>query len=468
MQENPIRDPPSPMDDEVGSPAISEASVGSIVSTTSVDSVGSPASVGSTGSPGGKKWYGCVDHFVPDSEAKACPRCSKSFGTMRRKHHCRVCGGVFCSTCSKSKREVHPEESPGWSGKQRVCDGCVTAVEPGPGSALTAAQFCLVAKETPVFKTSLLPRGDPIATLKPNDMVEILSPLDIDYAGVSWCQVPQGWVAPGGMEEKNEQQLAVEFKLLQKHKDVDPDAHLVQILGGDNIRKAQEHIKKESEFAAAQQGGGGGGGIPAAEPDSTVVVVFTEQGSVGLELAEKPGPKVEVAVIKPGTQATQHPSIQPGLVITHVAGEDMAGKTLDDVFDVIIAHPERPLEFRFAGGSGAVVKRPLTPAALPVEQSIEVAAQPAAPAQEEVIVVFREQGSVGLELVERPGPSVAVQQIKQGTQATQHASLQPGLVITHVAGEDMAGKTLDDVFDVIIAHPERPLEFRFAGNAQRS
>ena len=76
-------------------------------------------------------------------------------------------------------------------------------------------------------------------------------------------------------------------------------------------------------------------------------------------------------------------------------------------------------------------------------------------------MVFREQGSVGLELVERPGPSVAVQQIKQGTQATQHPSLQPGLVITHVAGEDMAGKSLDDVFDVIIAHPERPREFRF-------
>ena len=482
MQENPIRDPPSPMDDEVGSPAISEASVGSIVSTTSVDSVGSPASVGSTGSPGGKKWYGCVDHFVPDSEAKACPRCSKSFGTMRRKHHCRVCGGVFCSTCSKSKREVHPEESPGWSGKQRVCDGCVTAVEPGPGSALTAAQFCLVAKETPVFKTSLLPRGDPIATLKPNDMVEILSPLDIDYAGVSWCQVPQGWVAPGGMEEKNEQQLAVEFKLLQKHKDVDPDAHLVQILGGDNIRKAQEHIKKESEFAAAQQGGGGGGGggggIPAAEPDSTVVVVFTEQGSVGLELAEKPGPKVEVAVIKPGTQATQHASLQPGLVITHVAGEDMAGKTLDDVFDVIIAHPERPLEFRFAGNAALLANvsidvSELDPMSAPAPAPAPASRPASAPARSppasakpdgEIAVVFTQDGSVGLELTEEKN-QVSIKDVRAGTQATSHAALRPGLVITHVAGEDMAGKSLDDVFAVIIAHPERPLEFRFAAPA---
>ena len=42
-----------------------------------------------------------------------------------------------------------------------------------------------------------------------------------------------GWVAPGGLAENRG------FQLLQA--DPGPDSHLVQILGGDNIRKAQEY-----------------------------------------------------------------------------------------------------------------------------------------------------------------------------------------------------------------------------------
>jgi hypothetical protein len=36
-----------------------------------------------------------------------------------------------------------------------------------------------------------------------------------------------------------------------------------------------------------------------------------------------------------------------------IAGQDTRGKSLDDVFDLIIGHPERPLEFRFEGDGGA-------------------------------------------------------------------------------------------------------------------
>ena len=86
--------------------------------------------------------------------------------------------------------------------------------------------------------------------------------------------------------------------------------------------------------------------------------------------------------------------------------------------------------------------------------------------EEGVVVVFTEEGSVGLDLEEQPGPTVAVQLVKEGTQATQHASLRPGLVITHVAGRDMVGRSLDDVFDAIVAHPERPLELRFAADEE--
>ena len=86
------------------------------------------------------------------------------------------------------------------------------------------------------------------------------------------------------------------------------------------------------------------------EPAAGLGVLFTELGSVGLDLEELPGPEPRVAInmVKEGTQAMAHPELRPGLVITHVAGRDMAGKSLDGVFDAIIDHPERPLEMRFA------------------------------------------------------------------------------------------------------------------------
>ena len=86
------------------------------------------------------------------------------------------------------------------------------------------------------------------------------------------------------------------------------------------------------------------------EPAAGLAVLFTELGSVGLDLEELPGtaPRVAINNVKEGTQAMAHPELRPGLVITHVAGRDMAGKSLDGVFDAIIDHPERPLEMRFA------------------------------------------------------------------------------------------------------------------------
>lgn len=202
-------------------------------------------------SPGGRKvpWTGCTIHFKPDREAKACPSCKKTFGTMRRRHHCRVCGGIFCGPCSKDRRVVYPEEVPGWGGEQRVCTGCTSCVPPSAESELTAAQFCAVHKDTPVFEDSGLgvpptagerARG-PVATLVKGTMVEVLSPLTFSL-GVSWCRVRGGWVAPGGLAENPS------FQLLQI--DPLPDSHLVQILGGDNIRKAQEYQQEVSYLAS--------------------------------------------------------------------------------------------------------------------------------------------------------------------------------------------------------------------------
>ena len=38
-------------------------------------------------------------YWMPDSVSKECYDCGEKFTTFRRRHHCRVCGQIFCSRC---------------------------------------------------------------------------------------------------------------------------------------------------------------------------------------------------------------------------------------------------------------------------------------------------------------------------------------------------------------------------------
>ncbi|WAR24987.1 RBNS5-like protein [Mya arenaria] len=39
--------------------------------------------------------------WTPDSEVKSCRFCGRTFGMTRRRHHCRLCGGIMCDRCSQ-------------------------------------------------------------------------------------------------------------------------------------------------------------------------------------------------------------------------------------------------------------------------------------------------------------------------------------------------------------------------------
>jgi len=60
--------------------------------------------------------------WVADDHVKSCMvnGCGRVFTFMRRKHHCRKCGRVVCSRCSRSRQRVE-----GLQWKQRVCDECI-------------------------------------------------------------------------------------------------------------------------------------------------------------------------------------------------------------------------------------------------------------------------------------------------------------------------------------------------------
>src|SRR5262245_46985131 len=38
-------------------------------------------------------------YWMPDSRGKECYECQEKFTTFRRRHHCRICGQIFCSRC---------------------------------------------------------------------------------------------------------------------------------------------------------------------------------------------------------------------------------------------------------------------------------------------------------------------------------------------------------------------------------
>lgn len=78
--------------------------------------------------------------WVADSDVYRCqvrtaPQCQRQggsvFGLFRRRHHCRSCGNVTCSACSKGKLPL-PFEVPGTL--HRVCDTCAKRFTGAMGS----------------------------------------------------------------------------------------------------------------------------------------------------------------------------------------------------------------------------------------------------------------------------------------------------------------------------------------------
>eukprot|EP00960_Hanusia_phi_P043430 756044-Hanusia_phi.AAC.2 len=62
-----------------------------------------------------------------------CNKCQMGFNLMRRKHHCRRCGHVFCDKCRRVKLET---DSPT---RQRVCDTCFELLQTSPSTESTGA-----------------------------------------------------------------------------------------------------------------------------------------------------------------------------------------------------------------------------------------------------------------------------------------------------------------------------------------
>jgi hypothetical protein len=61
-----------------------------------------------------------VPRWIPDSSVKVCTFCDRLFTFLTRKHHCRVCGDIFCARCCNKFEKF----TPFYRNKVRMCETC--------------------------------------------------------------------------------------------------------------------------------------------------------------------------------------------------------------------------------------------------------------------------------------------------------------------------------------------------------
>ena len=65
--------------------------------------------------------------WIPDRRVTMCQNCTVEFTVLVRRHHCRACGKVVCSTCSGNKAPLRYRDFE----QARVCDECFEFLERG-------------------------------------------------------------------------------------------------------------------------------------------------------------------------------------------------------------------------------------------------------------------------------------------------------------------------------------------------
>ncbi|EPQ60145.1 hypothetical protein GLOTRDRAFT_134891 [Gloeophyllum trabeum ATCC 11539] len=68
------------------------------------------------------------DYWMDDENCKECYDCKSVFTTWRRKHHCRICGQIFCSRCASN---IIKGSRFGHDGMLRVCNLCLEKLQKG-------------------------------------------------------------------------------------------------------------------------------------------------------------------------------------------------------------------------------------------------------------------------------------------------------------------------------------------------
>ena len=97
-------------------------------------------------------------YWIPDSSADKCKSCSTAFGYLLRKHHCRRCGHIFCSSCANNfgsipaylPKTIHYSDI---GNKVRLCTPCLREINMAKKSRTLVEVLSFLPVEVSDFKT---------------------------------------------------------------------------------------------------------------------------------------------------------------------------------------------------------------------------------------------------------------------------------------------------------------------------
>ncbi|BGP51441.1 hypothetical protein JCM10450v2_007383 [Rhodotorula kratochvilovae] len=117
----------------------------------------------------GETAYPVIDAYqapvwVPDARAPRCQCCAKAFGVWRRKHHCRLCGGVVCWECS-TKYFIVPWSLLSSSSTSSSSTPSTSASTPQPDRLARACDTCFTSVFAPTTPASRFLTSHPAADL---------------------------------------------------------------------------------------------------------------------------------------------------------------------------------------------------------------------------------------------------------------------------------------------------------------
>lgn len=69
--------------------------------------------------------------WMPDQSCRVCYECDSQFTWLNRRHHCRLCGRVFCAKCTANWVPTSSSEEREECEKIRVCNYCFKEWEQG-------------------------------------------------------------------------------------------------------------------------------------------------------------------------------------------------------------------------------------------------------------------------------------------------------------------------------------------------
>ncbi|KAI7871240.1 hypothetical protein BDF14DRAFT_1764825 [Spinellus fusiger] len=121
-------DPPTPVDYCIGTPLrpsrSTDSDTQSIITTFSVSTSNSLARILARlrGQKSDKEFW------MPDEQCKECYKCRKQFTLLRRRHHCRTCGQIFCAKCASN---VVSGKTYQQKGQVRLCNFCYSKYSQG-------------------------------------------------------------------------------------------------------------------------------------------------------------------------------------------------------------------------------------------------------------------------------------------------------------------------------------------------